>query len=139
MSGQTLAVRSLPAIAVLTLALATLGCSGDDAAQSTPTAACDRLVNLGNAILDVRSADSLEEVRDAVSSETKDFRAAADDSGDRRLAELSRTYEDRFQTYLEKTGIDGREAGNDASIALDRAAARCIDLGYDGEFPEQPN
>jgi hypothetical protein len=40
-----------------------------------------------------------------------------------------------FPTYLEMEGIDAREAGNDANVALDRAGARCAELGAANVFP----
>jgi hypothetical protein len=57
---------------------------------------------------------------------------------DRRLAELARTYREAFAEYLEGNGIDAREAGNEADIALDRSAERCMQLGATNSFPTQP-
>jgi hypothetical protein len=61
------------------------------------------------------------------------FVAAAERSGDGRLAELSHTYHSRFSEYVQGDS----EAGNDADIALDRAGARCTELGAANVFPQE--
>jgi hypothetical protein len=124
---------------VVALALAAGACSeGDDAGSANVTAACDRLEELGAAILDVRSAASVDEVRSGVGPALEAFVDAARESGDPRLGELSSTAAERFEVYLTDDGIDGREAGNDADIALDRSIERCVELGAPNDFPEEP-
>lgn len=40
--------------------------------------------------------------------------------------------------YLTDDTLDGREAGNDADVALDRSTERCLQLGATSDFPEEP-
>jgi hypothetical protein len=130
---------SAAAALVVGLAVAAGACSdGDDAESADVTEACDRLEELGLAILDVRAATSLDEVRDGVGSALEAFVDAARESGDQRLSELSSTASERFEVYLTDEGIDGREAGNDADVALDRSIERCIELGAPNDFPQEP-
>jgi hypothetical protein len=116
-----------------------VACGDDDGSVAVDaTAACDRLDELANAILGVADATSADEVRDAVQAPLDAFSAAATSSGDARLAELARTADASFTEYVDGTGIDAREAGNDADIALDRSAERCTQLGATNSFPTQP-
>jgi hypothetical protein len=73
-----------------------------------------------------------------VGSALEAFVDAAWESGDQRLRELSSTASERFEVYLTDDGIDGREAGNDADVALDRSIERCIELGAPNDFPQEP-
>ena len=126
-------------VLLIGLALAAGACSDDDdAGNADVTEACDRLEELGSAILDVRSATSLDEVRDGVGPALEAFVDAARESGDQRLDELSSTAAERFEVYLTDEGLDGREAGNDADVALDRSIERCVELGAPNDFPEEP-
>jgi hypothetical protein len=102
------------------------------------TEACDRLEELADAILDAADASSTGEVRDAVQAPLDAFSAAAASSGDERLADLARTADESFAEYLAANGIDAREAGNEADIAIDRSAERCTQLGATNSFPTQP-
>jgi hypothetical protein len=121
------------------LAVVAAGCSdGDDAESTDVTEACDRLEALGIAILEARSATSADEVRDTVGPVFEDFVDAAQDSGDQTLGDLSSTAAERFEVYLTDDGIDAREAGNDADVALDRSIERCVELGAPNDFPEEP-
>lgn len=116
-----------------------VACSDDDDGETVNvTAACDRLEELANAILDVADANSADEVRDAVQAPLDEFSAAAASSGDQRLAELALTADESLAEYLAGNGVDAREAGNDADIALDRSAERCTQLGAANSFPTQP-
>jgi hypothetical protein len=116
-----------------------VGCSDDEHGEGlSVTEACDRLEELGDAILDAADAGSAAEVRDVVQAPLDAFAATAASSGDGRLAELARTYREAFAEYLEGNGIDAREAGNEADIALDRSAERCMQLGATNSFPTQP-
>ena len=102
------------------------------------TAACDRLEDLANAILGARGAATAAEVEVQVAQPLDEFSSAAVDSGDAELADLAGTASERFEVYLSDEGIDGREAGNDFDIALDRSLVRCIELGATNDFPEEP-
>jgi hypothetical protein len=116
-----------------------VGCGDDDGGEAVDvTAACDRLEALANAILGAADANSAYDVRDAVQAPLNAFTAAAAASGDDRLAELARTADESFDDYLAGNGIDAREAGNEADIALDRSAERCGQLGATNSFPTQP-
>jgi hypothetical protein len=57
--------------------------------------------------------------------------------GVRRLTAVS-TAAERFEVYLTDDGIDAREAGNDADVALDRSIERCVELGAPNDFSEEP-
>jgi primase-polymerase (primpol)-like protein len=111
---------------------------GDGGEVVDVAAACDRLEELGNAILGVADANSAAEVRDAVQAPLDAFSAAATSSGDDRLAELARTADESFSEYVDGSGIDAREAGSEADIALDRSVERCTQLGATNSFPTQP-
>ena len=50
----------------------------------------------------------------------------------------ARTADESFTEYLAGNGTDSREAGNEADIAMDRAAERCLQLGATNSFPTQP-
>jgi hypothetical protein len=116
-----------------------VGCGDNDGGEAVDvTAACDRLEGLANAILGAADANSADDVRDAVQAPLNAFTAAAAASGDDRLAELARTADESFDDYLAGNGIDAREAGNEADIALDRSAERCGQLGATNSFPTQP-
>jgi hypothetical protein len=115
-----------------------VGCSDEAGERADVTDACDRLEELGDAILEVADASSADEVRDVVQAPLDAFSAAAASSGDVRLAQLARTYDEAFTEYLEGDGIGAREAGNEADIALDRSAERCVQLGATNSFPTQP-
>ncbi len=115
-------------------------CGDDDDSDAVDaTEACDRLEVVGNAILDVRDADSLDEVRESVEPAMDAFVDAAEGSGDEQLEEQATTAAERFDVYLTGDGIDAREAGNDADIALDRAIERCIEVGATNDFPQEPD
>ena len=122
---------------VLTAAVALAsGCGDDKKAQAVDvTTACDRLEELAVAVQSARVATTPQEVRAAVQQSLAAFVAAADGSGDEPLANFAHTYDSRFSDYLEAEGIDARAAGNDANIALDRAGARCTELGAPNDFP----
>jgi hypothetical protein len=125
----------------LSLALLTsvVACGhGDGVEAVNVTAACDRLEELAEAILDAADASSPDEVRDAVQAPLDAFSAAAASSGDETLADLARTAEESFANYVAGNGIDAREAGNEADIAVDRSAERCTQLGATNSFPTQP-
>jgi hypothetical protein len=124
----------------LSLALLFFVACGDDGGGEAVdvTAACDRLEELATAIRDVADAVSVDEVRDAVQAPIDAFSTAASSSGDERLAELARTADESFTEYLTGSGIDAREAGNEADIAVDRSAERCTQLGATNTFPTQP-
>ena len=115
-----------------------VGCGDDDPESVDVSAACDHLAAVGEAILDARDASSAEEVAEAVGPAMRDFVTAARDSGDDRLGELASTAAERFEVYLTDDTLDGREAGNDADVALDRSTERCLQLGATNDFPEQP-
>jgi hypothetical protein len=68
-----------------------------------------------------------------VSDDAVDVTAACD-----RLETLAETYDDKFMAWRTGDGIGAREAGGDADIALDRAGARCLELGATNDFPQQP-
>jgi hypothetical protein len=123
----------------LALLFSCVACSDDDDGEAADvTAACDRLEELADAILDAANASSADEVRTAVQAPLDAFSAAAASSGDARLAELARTADESFTEYLVGNGIDAREAGNEADIAIDRSAERCTQLGATNSFPTQP-
>jgi hypothetical protein len=123
----------------LALLFSCVACSDDDDGEAVDvTAACDRLEELADAILDAANASSTDEVRAAVQAPLVAFSAAAASSGDERLAELARTADESFTDYLADNGIDAREAGNEADIAIDRSAERCAQLGATSSFPTQP-
>ena len=94
----------MPAIATLV----GMGCGGDDAEAVEPAEACDRLEELGAAILDVREATSREEVRAGVEGPYEAFDEAAAASGDDRLAELAGEAQDAFETFITTDGLDSR-------------------------------
>ncbi len=144
-------LRSWPLVSLLAvmLALALGACGGDDAGSAAPTAGsdssatvqdtCDRLADLGEAILGAGSAQTPDDVRAAVEEPFQSFVDEADASGDDQLTELAHLAQARFDVYLTSAdGLDAREAGNDADIALDRAIQRCLELGATTEFPEEP-
>ena len=124
---------------VLVLATSVLiasACSDDKKEQAVDaTEACNRLEDLAAVVLSVRSATVAQEVQTAIDEPLAAFVAAADQSGDERLAELAHSYDSRFSDYLEGGGIDAREAASDANVALDRAGARCSELGTTNDFP----
>jgi hypothetical protein len=124
----------------LALLVSVPACGDEDGAGEAVnvTEACDRLEKLADAILDAANAGSAGEVRDAVQAPLDAFSAAAAASGDERLAEHARTADESFAEYLAGKGIDSREAGNEADIALDRSAERCTQLGATNSFPTQP-
>lgn len=123
----------------LALLVSFAACSDDDGGEAVNvTAACDRLEELADAILDAADASSADEVRDAVQAPLDAFSAAAASSGDERLAELARTADESFTEYLAGDGIDAREARNEADVAIDRSAERCTQLGATNSFPTQP-
>jgi hypothetical protein len=112
------------------------GCGDDKQAGAVDvTKACDRLEELAVAVKSAQLATTPQEVRTAVQDPLAAFVDAADESGDGPLADFAHTYESRFSDYLETEGIDAREAGNDADIALDRSGARCAELGASNDFP----
>jgi hypothetical protein len=112
------------------------GCGdGKDPGTVDVTKACDRLEELAVAVKSAQLATTPQEVRTAVQGPLTAFVDAAAESGDGPLADFARTYESRLSDYLEADGIDAREAGNDADIALDRAGARCAELGASNDFP----
>lgn len=112
------------------------GATGDGEAPAEITAACDRLEDLANAVLDVRDAQTASEVSATVQPAIDAFVEAADDSGDDRLAGLATTVDDSFSAYL--SGGDSAAARNTVDSALDGAGARCIELGATNDFPEEP-
>jgi hypothetical protein len=129
--------RSLaPAALLAVLAVACGGDVSDDAVDVT--AACDRLETLATAILESGDPDSMAEFVAGVDEPRDAFVEAARSSGDDRLAELAETYDDKFMAWRTGDGIGAREAGGDADIALDRAGARCLELGATNDFPQQP-
>jgi hypothetical protein len=85
-------------------------------------------------VLSVRSATTVQEVQNAIDEPLAAFVAAADQSGDGRLAELAHTYDSRFSAYLQG---DDSDAGDEADIALDHAGARCTELGAANVFPHE--
>jgi hypothetical protein len=54
------------------------------------------------------------------------------------VGDLLSTAAERFEVHLTDDGIDAREAGNDADVALDRSIERCVELGAPDDFPEEP-
>ena len=117
-----------------------LGACGDDAGPDPDVeAACDRLADVADAVLAVRNAQTRAEVRARVEEPYDSFVAAADAAGDNRLAGFAHQARGRFDAYLTATdSLDAREAGDEADIALDRAARRCVQLGATTDFPEEP-
>jgi hypothetical protein len=123
---------------VLATSVILCGCGDDKQGHDVDvTQACDRLEDLAGVVLSVRSATSAQEVQTALDGPLAAFVEAADQSGDGRLAELAHTYDSRFADYLQGSGIDARQAGNEADIALDRAGARCTELGAANVFPQE--
>jgi hypothetical protein len=121
------------ALFVTASAVAAAGC-GDARKEHAVdvTESCNRLADLAGVVLSLRSATTAQEVQTAIETPLAAFVAAADRSGDKRLADLAHTYDSRFSAYLEG---DASDAGNDANVALDRAGARCIELGAADDFP----
>lgn len=115
-----------------------IGCGDADPEVVDAASTCDRLEELGVALLDVVDATTPQEIRDGVDGPLDAFTAAAMSSGDDRLEELADIARERFDVYLDAEGLDAREAGNDANVALDRAAERCLELGADNDFPQDP-
>ena len=123
----------------LALLFSLRACTDDDGGDAVDiTAACDHLEELAGAVLSAADATSADEVRETVRAPLDAFAAAAASSGDERLAELARTADESFTEYLAGNGTDSREAGNQADIAMDRAAERCLQLGAPNSFPTQP-
>ncbi len=124
------------AIAALALFVASPAACGDDDTDTDVdvTAACDRLEDLANAVLDVHEATTAQEVRDAVAGPLDAFVDAARGSGDDQLEDLANTAAEAYPSYL--AGDD--HAGETADVAIDMAAKRCIDLGATNDFPEEP-
>jgi hypothetical protein len=123
--------------AALSVLFMTSGCSDDEAERVDVDEACDRLEELGEVILDAQEATDPKAI-ESIRPPFDDFVTAADASGDGSLSDLASTAHDAFDTYLTRSGIERREAGNDADIALDRAIARCVELGATNSFPRQP-
>ncbi|HEY7069924.1 MAG TPA: hypothetical protein VH479_07425 [Acidimicrobiales bacterium] len=128
--------RLAPAALLAVLAVA---CTGDDPdAAVDVTAACDRLETLASAILESSDATTTAQFVAGVSEPLDAFVAAAGSSGDDKLAELAEIYSREFATWSTSSGIDAREARGNADVALDRAGARCLELGATNDFPQQP-
>jgi hypothetical protein len=114
------------------------GCGGDDKNETADvTEACNRLDDLAGVVLSVGSATTAQEVEAAIAAPLAAFITASDKSGDDLLAELAHTYDSKFSTYLQG-GSDAAGAGEDANVALDRAGARCSELGATNVFPTAP-
>jgi hypothetical protein len=129
-AGALLIAASAPLLA---------GCGGGEKQNAVDvTEACDRLADLGEALLSVGSATTAQQVKTAIDEPLAAFVTAASDSGDERLTELAATYETSFGSYLEGEGLDAREAGNEADVALDRAGQRCMELGASNDFLQEP-
>ncbi|HWM20555.1 MAG TPA: hypothetical protein VNO51_12765 [Ilumatobacteraceae bacterium] len=131
------------AISLGVIALLSLSACGDDddeAGTVDVSTTCDRVKDLGNAVLTIQSASTVEEVEETLAAPIAAFVEAAETSGDEELAELAATYEANFDEYLDAEGLDAREAADDVDVTLDRAAQRCIELGAmeRDEFPQQP-
>jgi hypothetical protein len=128
--------RLAPAALLAVLAVACTGDDSDDAVDVT--AACDRLETLATAILESSDATTTAQFVAGVTEPLDAFVAAAGSSGDDRLAELAETYGRELTTWSTSSGIDAREARGNADVALDRAGARCLELGATNDFPQQP-
>lgn len=120
-----------------------MACGDDDTSDPVDvTAACDQLEDLATAVLEgrdeVRDVESLQEFADAIEEPTARLIEEAEASGDDRLADLAHTYEEGLSIYRTGDGIDAREAGNNADIAMDRAMLRCTELGATNDFPQEP-
>lgn len=89
-------------------------------------------------MLGAGDSDTQAEFGHAIDPAVKAFVRAARSSGDDRLSDLGRTYARNLNIYLTDKTLDAREAGNNADLALDRAAERCTELGFTGEFPQEP-
>ncbi len=126
--------------AVVVASMCAGACGDDDDSDAVDaTEACDHLEVVGNAILDVRDADSLDEVRESVEPAMDAFVDSAEGSGDEQLEEQATNAAEHFDVYLTGDGIEAREAGNDADIALDRSIERCVELGATNDFPQEPD
>lgn len=123
------------------LVLAVAACASEapgalgDADVST---ACDRLEDLATTLLQARDATSREEFAGTVERPLRAFVTAAEASGDDRLAELARTYDEQITAWRVLPAADANKAGDRADAALDRAADRCWLLGAHNDFPEEP-
>lgn len=102
------------------------------------TATCDALESLALAILGVHDATTFEEVQAAVDSPMAAFVDAADGSGDDELQSLAISAEQAFGLYGNDDADIRRAAGDAVDAVLDEAAQRCIELGTDNDFPEEP-
>jgi hypothetical protein len=130
---------SLSAAALVPAAVACGDDDGDDGdVEGDVTDACDALEDLGNSILEAQQSSSVDEIRETVEPSIDSFAEAAESSGDETLDDLADTAQEAFDVYITAGGIDSREAGNEMDIAIDRAAARCLELGATNDFPEQP-
>jgi hypothetical protein len=116
-------------------------CGDDTPDRVDATAVCSRLEDLSTAVLEAQTdAETIEEAADVIEGPLARFVEAAEASADDELAELAHAYEEAFSAYRTGDGLDAREAGNDADIALDRAGARCIELGATNpdDLPQEP-
>jgi len=129
-------MRWIAGVAVAALLVACSDGGTDDDADVTD--ACDRLEELADALLSVHDATTATEVRAAVDDPLTAFAQAAGDAGDAKLEEHAQTARASFRTYTTGGGIDARAAQNEFDVALDRAGARCIELGATNDFPEEP-
>jgi hypothetical protein len=125
-----------------TLVLAVAACASEASeplhASDDVATACDRLEDLTAAILGARNASSAEQFAGAVIGPQRAFLLAAVATGDDRLADLARTYDEQFTAWRTGTGLDAREAATRADAALDRARPACTELGADNVFPREP-
>jgi hypothetical protein len=111
---------------------------GDGAGRAVQ-GACDLLADLGEAILVVGDASTLEEFRSILDMPMRRYLDAADETGDVELIDLASTAGERYEVYLSAPDpLDAREAGDDVNIALDRSMRRCLELGATTVFPQQP-
>jgi hypothetical protein len=142
--GRVPARRSTWCAILLVGVAAATGCDdgddgGDDAESAVAVStACDRLEDLADAVLASQDVETHEGFVEIVAAPLSAFVDAASASGDDELAAQAATYRASLERFAASTGIDAREAANEADIALDRAGLRCLELGATNSFPQQP-
>ena len=85
-----------------------------------------------------QDAESPQAVVESIGGAVDAFVEAATRSGDDELASHTTDYRAAIDEYATASGIDAREAANEADIALDRAGSRCSELGATNVFPTAP-
>jgi hypothetical protein len=108
----------------------------DDAAAIAR--ACDRIEDLAEAVLANQDGAMPQAVVEAIGAPLDAFVDTAEGSGDEELADHAAAYRSAVDDDATASGIDAREAANEADIALDRAGQRCRQLGATTVVPTDP-